>query len=74
MSPQLIPLNRPEQMQAAGIPFETEHQARWAMRQSDQNGLTGAFVRIGRRVFVDPKVFHELARKQSSNARPLASE
>lgn len=66
MSPQLIPINRPEQMKAAGVPFETEHQARWAERQAEQNGLKGAFVRIGRRVFLDVPRFHELVRKQSA--------
>lgn len=65
MSPQLVPLNKPDQLKAAGVPFETEHQARWAERQSHENGLAGAFVRIGRRVFIDVPKFHELVRKNS---------
>lgn len=65
MSPQLIPLNKPEQFKPAGLPFGTEHQARWAERQSKQNGLEGAFVRIGRRVFIDVPKFHELVSKSS---------
>lgn len=66
MSPQLVPLNKPAQFKPAGIPFETEHQARWAERQSHENGLAGAFVRIGRRVFIDVPKFHELVSKQSA--------
>ena len=66
MSPQLVPLNRPEQLKAAGIPFETEHQARWAERRSHENGLAGAFVRIGRRVYINVPKFHELAAGQRS--------
>jgi hypothetical protein len=61
---QLIPLNKPAELKAAGIPFETAHQARWAERTADEKGLRDAFVRIGRRVFVDPAKFHELARQQ----------
>lgn len=63
MNPQLIPLNRPEQLVAAGLPFDTEHKARWAERQAVQTGLSDAFIRIGRRVYLDPVKFHELARK-----------
>ncbi len=66
MPPQLIPLNKPDEFKAAGVPFTTEHQARWAERQSRQNGLAGAFVRIGRRVFLDVPKFHELVRRQSA--------
>lgn len=64
MNPQLIPINKPEQMQAAGLPFDTEHQARWTERTADEKGLRGAFVRIGRRIYVDPAKFHELVRQQ----------
>lgn len=58
----LIPLNRPDQMQANGLPFETEGSARWAFRKSHETGTSGAFVRLGRRVFVDPDRFHALVR------------
>lgn len=62
MSSQLIPINDSAKMQEAGIPFN-EHQARWALRQAHQNGLGDAFIRIGRRVFLDPAKFHELVRR-----------
>lgn len=62
-TPRLVALNNSKALRAAGIPFETEHQARWAKRQSSENGLSGAFVRIGRRVFIDVPRFHELVRK-----------
>jgi hypothetical protein len=62
---QLIPINQPSQMLAAGVPFDTEDKARWAERQAraNQNGLQGAFVRIGRRVYLDVPKFHELVRQ-----------
>lgn len=66
MQQQLIAVNRPADMKAAGLPFDTEHQARWAERTADQKGLRAAFVRIGRRVYIDPAKFHELARKRSA--------
>ena len=59
----LIPLNRPEQFQSNGLPFETEGSARWAYRQRHETGLAAAFVRMGRRVFIDPDRFHELVRR-----------
>jgi hypothetical protein len=62
MHPQLIPLNRPAEAKAAGIAVETEDQLRWLERTADEKGLRAAFVRIGRRVFVDPARFHELVR------------
>jgi len=66
---QLIPLNKPKSFRRAGLPFTTEHQARWAERTADAKGLREAFVRIGRRVFIDPAKFHELARKHSATVR-----
>jgi len=63
---QLIPLTRPAELKAAGVPFETTDQARWAHRCRRQNGLAEAFVTIGRRVFLDPKKFHELARQHAA--------
>ena len=62
MSQQLIPLTRPEKFEAAGLPFETEHAARWAFRQANHTGLSDAFIRIGRRVYIDVGRFHELVR------------
>lgn len=50
-------------MEAAGLPFQSEHAARWAFRQRHENGLAGGFVRIGRRIFIDVEKLHELARK-----------
>jgi hypothetical protein len=65
---QLIPINKADRFAAAGIPFDTEDQARWAERQAraNQNGLRGAFVRIGRRVYIDVPKFHELVRQGSA--------
>ena len=66
LSPRLIPLTRPDELKAAGIPIETVDQARWLERTADEKGLRPAFVRLGRRVYVDPARFHELARAHAS--------
>jgi hypothetical protein len=62
---QLIPLTDVPMMLAAGLPFDTEDAARWCFRKADERGLRKAFVRIGRRVYVDPAKFHELARERA---------
>ena len=58
----LIALTRPDEMKAAGLPFETTDSARWAFRTAEQNGTADAFIRYGRRVYVDPDKFHSLVR------------
>ncbi|MEX2125815.1 MAG: hypothetical protein WD795_18140 [Woeseia sp.] len=63
---QLIPLTRPDKLQAAGLPFETTDSARWAFRKAADNGTAAAFVRCGRRVYVDPDKFHELVRSRQA--------
>jgi hypothetical protein len=63
MQAQLIPLNKPAEAKAAGIPVETEDQLRWLQRTAEEKGLTSAFIRIGRRVYLDPVKFHELVRQ-----------
>lgn len=63
---ELIPFTQPDRMVAAGIPFETEHSARWAYRRRHENGLAEAFVRIGRRIYVDRQRFHEVVRRGRS--------
>jgi hypothetical protein len=64
----LIPIKTPERFEAVGIPWNTKNQAYWAFRNRDDNGLAGAFVRIGRDIFVDPVRFHELVRKRQTTA------
>jgi hypothetical protein len=63
----LIPLTRPAELKAEGIPFETEESARWAYRRRHENGLADAFVNIGRRVFIDAVKFHELVRQSHTS-------
>jgi len=60
----LIPLTRPAEAKAAGVPVDSEDQLRWLARTADEKGLREAFVRIGRRVFLDPAKFHELVRNR----------
>ena len=64
---QFIRLTEPDVLVAAGTPFNTTYKARWAerMARTNQNGLRGAFVRIGRSVYLDVDRFHELIREQS---------
>jgi len=66
---QLIPLTRPTEAKAAGVPVETEQQLRWLVRTAEEKGLSEAFVRIGRRVFLDPAKFHELVRNGRGHSR-----
>lgn len=63
---QLIPLTSVERMQAAGLPFATVDSARWAFRRREETGTAGAFIRYGRRVYIDPAKFHELVRRQNA--------
>jgi hypothetical protein len=64
MQAQLIPLTKPALLVGAGLPWDSENKARWAFRKRHENGLAGAFVRIGKSIFVDPQKVHELARGQ----------
>jgi hypothetical protein len=59
---QLIPITQPGRMLQAGLPFESVDAARWCYRKAEERGLARAFVRIGRRMFVDPRKVHEFAR------------
>lgn len=65
MNPQLIPLTDAVRMEAAGLPFQSTDAARWCFRHAKERGLAKAFIRIGRRVYVDPARFHELARQSA---------
>jgi len=60
MQPQIIPISDSSQFPQAGLPFKTVEQARWAFRRRHENGLAGAFVRIGRNVAINVPKFHEL--------------
>ncbi|MGC3982814.1 MAG: hypothetical protein QM808_16305 [Steroidobacteraceae bacterium] len=61
--PQLIPITRPDLMQAAGLPFQSTDSARWAERTASEKGFAASFIRIGRRVYINPARFHELVRE-----------
>jgi hypothetical protein len=78
----LIPLTDIAAMQAAGLPWKSVDQVRWAERSADGKGLRGAFITIGRRIYIDPDRFHELSRQfsdgvgsaESGRARHTASQ
>jgi hypothetical protein len=64
---QLIPLTEFDKTpRADGLPFESTDSARWCHRHAHERGLSKAFVRIGRRVYIDPAKFHELARARAA--------
>jgi hypothetical protein len=63
MQPQIIPINDASRFGPAGLPWSTVDQARWAFRRRHENGLAGAFVRIGSSVNINVPKFHELAAK-----------
>jgi hypothetical protein len=66
MEQSLIPLTDVTGARNAGIPVTTTHQLRWLERTADEKGLREAFVRVGRRVFLDPETFHKLVRRRSA--------
>lgn len=66
MSQSLIALTDVAGAQRAGIPVTTTHQLRWMERTADEKGLRKAFVSIGRRKYIDPVMFHELARQHAA--------
>lgn len=66
MSQSLIALTDVPGAQREGIPVKSTHQLRWLERTADEKGLRPAFVRVGRRVFIDPAKFHELVREKSA--------
>ena len=61
MQPRLISIAKPDELKAAGLPWDTYGKVQWAFRKRHENGLAGAFVRIGKSVFVDPQKALELA-------------
>jgi hypothetical protein len=48
-------------LKGAGLPWDTYGKAQWAFRKRHENGLAGAFVRIGKNIFVNPQKVLELA-------------
>jgi hypothetical protein len=58
---QLIPISKPDELKAAGLPWDTYGKVQWAFRNRNSNGLAGAFVRIGKNIFVNPQKALELA-------------
>lgn len=53
-----IPINDPVATQAAGIAYpSTENGWRWTYRQRQERGLAHCFVRVGRRILVDPQAY-----------------
>lgn len=66
MQPQVIPICDESRYAAAGLPWKTVDQARWAFRKRHENGLAGAFVRIGRNVNINVPKFHELVSRNAA--------
>ena len=60
-----IPINDPAATQAAGIAYPaTENGWRWTYRQRHQRGLAHCFVRVGRRILVDPQAYLDALAEQ----------
>jgi len=66
MTQRLISLTDHKAAKAQGVPVDSTDRLRWRERTADERGLSPAFVRIGRRLYVCPQKFHELARRQSA--------
>lgn len=60
----LIYLTDVEKFADAGLPWQSVHAARWDFRHRYERGIADAFVRIGRRVAVDPDAYHRLVRRK----------
>jgi hypothetical protein len=58
----LIPISKPAELAAAGLPWRTYHSVQWAFRQRNQNGLKDCFRKLGKTVVVDVAKAHELIR------------
>ena len=69
-----IPINDPEATQAAGIAYPaTENGWRWTYRQRHERGLAHCFLRVGRRILVDPRAYLDaLAAQRQGKAMPVA--
>jgi hypothetical protein len=63
MQHQIIYLTEIDKAQAAGLPWQSVHAARWDYRHRIERGTAGAFLNIGSRVAVDPDRYHELVRR-----------
>lgn len=65
----LISLTDPAAMLDAGLPFRSTDQARWEFRNAAERGTEDAFVRIGRRIYIDPDAYHKLIRAHHRDHR-----
>jgi len=61
-------LKSPAQLAADG-PLSLD-QIRWLIHRSEQNGLSTAICRIGRRVFIDMDAFDDWLRQNNPDLRP----
>jgi len=62
MARKLIRITDTEALHAEGIKFPSTGALRWFESKAEENGFADAFVRVGRRVFVDPDRYHDIAR------------
>ncbi len=62
MARKLIRITDTEALHAEGIKFPSTGAFRWFESKAEENGFADAFVRVGRRVFVDPDRYHDIAR------------
>jgi hypothetical protein len=63
---QFIKITAVENFAAAGLPWKTLNQARWAFRNRVKYGIEEAFKRTGRTINIDVPRFHELMRGRAA--------
>jgi hypothetical protein len=63
----LVYLIEIERAREHGLPWASIDSARWDFRQRRQRGTVAAWVRIGRRIAVDPARYHELVRSRAAS-------
>ena len=71
MTPSPIPINNSAATMAAGIAYpNTENGWRWLYRNRLERGLAHCFVRLGRRVLVDPQAYLDALAEQRQGGVP----
>ncbi len=66
-----IPINNPAATMAAGIAYpNSENGWRWLYRRRHERGLANCFIRVGRRVLVDPQAYLDALAEQRQGGVP----
>jgi hypothetical protein len=62
----IVYLTEPERARELGLPWTSEHSARWDYAHRHERGTAKAFVKLGRRIGCYPDIYHALLREQAA--------